>query len=122
MTDKDTLDDAALDDLFTQASAETVVPSGALLARIIGDADQIVDGRQGAVVRRVKPGVLSRMLAATGGWPAMAGLTTVTAAGVWIGMLSPEMLSGVTDSYFASGAGYDLGDYMPVFSEFLDEG
>ncbi len=126
MTEKNrgnkTLRDRDLDDLFGRESARQIAPSPDLLARIIEDADSIADTRQTAAEAPAgkpgKPGMVQNILAAIGGWPAMAGLTTATVAGIGIGLISPDALTGIADSYFLTGIGDDLGEFMPVFSGF----
>ncbi len=123
MTDKDTLGEAELEQLFALAKSEETLPTADLLARIISDADDVAGIREfDRQPVQSAPGIIERILDALGGWPAMAGLTTATVAGVWIGLVSPEILTDVADGLFLSGVGSDLGDFMPALSDFADEG
>mgnify|MGYP000091341386 CR=1 FL=1 len=125
MTDDKRLTDAELDSLFAEAAKTGPVPSADLLARVMADADDVVDARAVAqIAPTAKPrGWLAALLAPIGGWPAMAGLATATVAGVWIGYSPPESVSGFADDYLAGNIlTYDLGDYLPSYDMISDEG
>jgi len=92
MVDKD-IEDSILETHFAAARcANTVLPAG-LAARMLADADRVQ-----AESLRVGEGALAgagrwrQLLALLGGWPAMGGLATACAAGVWIGVSPPDFL------------------------------
>jgi len=92
MVDKDT-EDSILETHFAAARcANTVLPAG-LTARMLADADRVQSDRllggQGALAGA---GRWRQLLALLGGWPAMGGLATACAAGVWIGVSPPDFL------------------------------
>ncbi|MGJ8585407.1 MAG: dihydroorotate dehydrogenase [Marinosulfonomonas sp.] len=125
MTDDRKLTDAELDSLFTEATDAAPVPSADLLARVMADADAVVDARATAQKSPapVQSGWLKAILAPIGGWPAMAGLATATVAGVWIGYSPPESVSGFAEDYLSGSLlTYDLGDYLPSYDLISDEG
>ena len=84
------MDKDPLESFFEAARADAPQPSGALMARILADADRESEARS-AAARLVEPspGRLRAVLAALGGWPVLAGLATATMAGVWIGVAQP---------------------------------
>ena len=125
MTDKDNLSETEIDDMLARAGDVQAVASGDLLARIVADADAVADQRDVAGTPGRAPqqsGVFARLTAALGGWPAIAGLTTATVAGIWIGYVSPDTLSAIAEGYISIGASDRLGDFMPAFTDILDEG
>ncbi|MDU9007145.1 hypothetical protein [Sedimentitalea todarodis] len=87
-TDKEMIE---LDVFFEAARRETAeVPDG-LADRIVADADRV---RQSWSVsaQKLRPGILRQLYDMLGGWPAMGGLATACAAGVWLGFSPPSML------------------------------
>jgi len=86
-----------LDDFFAAARKTRPEPGADLLARVQADAlaMQPVAGARAAPAR---PGLWAQIVAALGGWPAVAGLATATVAGVWIGVAQP---AGLADSLSA---------------------
>ncbi|MBM9596066.1 hypothetical protein [Roseitranquillus sediminis] len=56
---------------------------------------------------------LRAFIDALGGWPALAGLTTAAAAGVWIGAAAPDAVRQVAG--IDAAAGYELADLMPGY-------
>lgn len=122
--------DSDLDDLFATArsaargTAQTVPAD--LMARVMADAeavqrtaDQPLAGRQ----RAAKPtGFWAGLVAAIGGGPALAGLSTATLAGLWIGFAQPVAITSVTDVFLASSAVTETLDVMPAFDDFQTEG
>jgi len=79
------------------AAARQATPPEALLARVLADAEAarpVAGGaRSGLGGRPAAPaGVFSRLRAAVGGWPALAGLAAATLAGLWIGVAAPSAL------------------------------
>lgn len=125
MTDKQYLDDVELEALFTEAANVETMPSNALMARIVADADQVADVQD---AMRNPPRPVARQnwfagfLKGIGGWPAMGGLVTATMVGIWVGYAPPEVLDGITDTYLTTDTGFDLGDLMPSYEALIDEG
>lgn len=110
-------------DLLLQSTAAEVVPSEALLARVMADADEVLAERRREPVEAPAPrGWLSTMLNTVGGWPAVAGLATATVAGVWIGYAQPSSFGEVANGALATEAFYDLGDLMPGYDIVLAGG
>ena len=81
-------DDDQLEDVFAAARRAAAVPSEALLARIIADAEDAMPvrtaSRDPARVAPARAGLL-RWLGAQAGWGALGGLATATVAGLWFG-------------------------------------
>jgi hypothetical protein len=117
MTEKPELNDNALEMLFASARAEAPLPSDALVARVLADAERA------APVPAAPPVPVWRALfGAIGGWRGGAGLALAGVAGLAIGFVSPEALDAVAPGYALTDAGYGLEDLMPGFSSLLDEG
>ena len=114
--------EAELDRLFAEATVPT--PSEALLARVMADADAVLNERRIAQTTvPVAPGGWFRsILTGIGGAPALAGLATATVAGIWIGYVQPGSVGDLTAEFGAAEASYDLGDFMPGFDAVLEEG
>lgn len=85
------IDDAALDALFAEARADDPVPTDALLARIAADAAMVQPAAE-RVQAAPRRGWLRQMVDGIGGWPALGGLVTATAAGVYIGISQPDLV------------------------------
>ena len=101
MTDDRT--DDGLEALFAAARARDDRPPGALVARVLADAQAVQPGRTG----------LGGLLRALGGWPSAAGLAAASVAGVAIGFAAPEAVL-VFDAV-AVESGYDLTDLLPGY-------
>jgi len=125
MTDKQYLDDATLEVLFAEAANVETVPTKALMARIVADADQVADVQD---TMRNPPRPIARQnwfagfLKGIGGWPAVGGLVTATMVGIWVGYAPPAALDGIAYTYLATDTGFDLGDLMPSYEAVIDEG
>ncbi|WP_435164333.1 dihydroorotate dehydrogenase [Falsirhodobacter sp. 1013] len=88
-----------LDDLLATARNHAPSPSGALLARILTDAEAEQDRWQPrAASRRRWTRFLPLVLGSVG---ATAGMATAALAGVWIGYAQPETLTTVTGALWA---------------------
>jgi hypothetical protein len=79
------------------AAARQTTPPEALLARVLADAEAarpVAGGVRAGPGRRLSApgGAFSRLRAALGGWPALAGLAAATMAGLWIGVAAPSAL------------------------------
>ena len=119
------LDDARLGAFFAAARAESPVPSEALMTRIMADAEAEMAARAGAArpgLRR--PGLWAALVAAIGGWPALAGMVTAAVTGVWLGFAAPDSLNtlsgGVLLPDAAVGASYDIDDLVPGYTGFAE--
>ncbi len=110
---------AKLDRLL--AAAEDPVPSDALMARVMADADTVLAEQRIGAAERPR-GWLRAAVEAIGGWPAMAGLATATVAGIWIGYVQPGNLGNLAEGVLTTGGSYDLGDLMPGYDSLLVEG
>ncbi|MGR3290046.1 MAG: hypothetical protein ACU0C9_02455 [Paracoccaceae bacterium] len=125
MTKKNGISEHELDELLQHVAEQTIEPSAGLMSRIIADAGRLVDDREVRVFEASatkNSGVFSGILSALGGWPSLAGLTTATVAGIWIGYASPDTLSVITEIYFATEFTSEIGDFMPTFADVLGEG
>ncbi len=81
-----------LERLFGAArDAPVDFPEG-LNKRILADADRVQAGRVAARVAVPAQGIWSQFLGVLGGWPALGGLATACAAGIWIGLAPPSFL------------------------------
>ena len=118
------LDDSELDLLFEAARDVGPLPSPDLLARVLAEAEALQPRPpelaapvppQGA--RAVSAGLVGGLLAAIGGWAAVAGLATATLAGVWIGYAHPDLAAGWAVAPSAEVV-YDLSDFEPRFDDF----
>ncbi|MEL6169241.1 MAG: dihydroorotate dehydrogenase [Pseudomonadota bacterium] len=108
MSERNELDERALGALFAAARDVAPQPSDALVARILADA--AAETAPAPAPRRSGPREwLSDWLEAIGGWPSAAGLVTATAAGVWLGLSSPELVS----PFGLSATEFDLVDLVP---------
>ena len=105
-----------LDDLLAVAARRPAMPSEALMERVLADALAL---QPGAVPLRPAParqGFLSRLMAALGGPPALAGLGTAAVFGVALGYLSPATLDYLT------GASAEAADLFPDADFLTTEG
>ncbi|MBE0452516.1 MAG: hypothetical protein IBX58_02420 [Roseovarius sp.] len=82
---------ARLELFFEAARAHPPEPSAALMAAVLRAAET------GQPAPRREP-LLARLRDAFGGWPALAGLATAAAAGVWIGTALPEGTIGAAEA------------------------
>ena len=110
-------DDIGLDAFFAAAADEAVVPPGDLMARV--EAQALAE--MPVARARVRVSGWRQMLAALGGWPAVAGLAAACGAGVWIGVASPDTLGAVWSVTEASLDGIGI-DPMSGFDLALLEG
>ncbi|SFI48560.1 hypothetical protein [Celeribacter neptunius] len=122
MTDRDNkrmneLTDQALDALFSEARAETAMPSADLMARIMADAEAEIAASAAAERARIESlrpqpqrhPLIAAMVAALGGWRTVAGLATAGVAGLGIGLGAPAAVTSLAlDGY---GGSYSIGGY-----------
>ncbi|MCH2076920.1 MAG: hypothetical protein MK180_08530 [Rhodobacteraceae bacterium] len=110
---KSELTEAELDRLFKASDAETPLPSGDLMARIMADAEavqaQAIAPTPGAAPQ--SRGLFAGLGEALGGWAGLSGLGAAVATGLVIGIFPPDQLA----SYAAmlTGAEVSLSDYVP---------
>lgn len=103
MTDRERQDMADLDALFTEVRhGETPQVSGALMARILADAQA---ASPAAVSTPVRIGWRD-WLAALGGWPAMGGLVAAGVTGLWIGVAPSALIEDTVSGL--------IGETVPV--------
>jgi len=117
------MNDSDLDNLFAQARLAGPMPSTDLMARILSDAEQHQQLAAGFVRAAVPPrqGLWASMLAAIGGGAALAGLSTATIAGLWLGMAQPASFTAVTETFLSTKT-LDTVDLIPGFDTILTEG
>jgi hypothetical protein len=104
-------DDSGLQ-AFLAAGREPPKVGPDLSARMLADAAALAAARAVPAPRAAarRPGLAGLVAAVFGGWPAVAGMASAAAAGVWLGFSSPDL----GDGYLASSdSGYTLGDFMP---------
>lgn len=125
MADKTPMSETEFDALFDAARAQDRVPSGDLVARILADADSVAAVAEAkAVVTKpgTRPGWLAGLVAAIGGWPAVAGLATAAVTGVAIGVASPDTIDSWTGGTVTAALGYEVNDLIPSVGDLLEEG
>ena len=111
MTDHD------LDDLFDAARDAGPVPSDALTARVLADADAVMAARVVVPVRPARLGLWATLAGIFGGSGAVAGMLTATIAGFYIGFAQP--MDGFAVSALA-GEAVDI-EMMPGLDALLEE-
>lgn len=106
---------------FFEAAREEVPPlDDALMNRMIADAAAVAAARAPAASIATTP-AWRRVFVAIGGWPALAGLASATAAGVWIGVALPDLATPYAAQTEASV--FDLTDLLPGYGQYvLEEG
>ena len=105
-------DDILMDNLFAEARAHPPVPSQALMARILADAEAEAVG-----VSLSGTGWRAgwrAWLVALGGLPGLGGMVTATCVGFWLGLAPPEGLPDL--------AGQVFGDEMAAQEEMIVPG
>lgn len=107
-----------IDDLLAVAARRPLVPSEALMERVLADAlalqPETTTFRPAAPAPR--PGVLARLAAVFGGAPALAGLGTAAVFGLVLGYYSPTTLDYLT------GASADATEFFPGADFLTTEG
>jgi hypothetical protein len=98
-------DDRRLDDLLSEARARPERPPGALLARVLADAE--------AAAPRTRGTLAGAVLRALGGWPAAAGLAAACATGIVLGYTAPGAVPLMATDYEL----IDLAPAWPVLAE-----
>ncbi len=129
------LGDGDLVALFAEARRLQPLPSEALLARVLADAEAVSLARAapagsaaaggaggasgasgatggasgGATGGAAGPGWLRGLAEVLGGWPALGGLLASTVLGLGLGLAQPAALSGLTASLWGDGVSVPLG-------------
>lgn len=126
MTDKRETDedDLMLEAHFAAARAADLGPSDALMARVMADAIAEQEAAQAVpAAGRVAPERvgLRGVFRALGGWPAVAGLSCATLAGIWIGVAPPEALAVTAQSVWGADTllAWDAGESLFLAEEAL---
>jgi hypothetical protein len=137
----DMLNDDALGDLFAGAQSNPMLPSDALMSRILEDAHS-EQRAQGAGVphwattqdeklqMRHAPKFGQRLLELLGGWSGATGLATATVAGLALGLGAPETVSTLASGSWPAGTAaetvevvsYAIDDLVPSFYDLAIEG
>lgn len=120
MGDRPELSDAALEALFDEARATPPALPEGLAARILADAEAALPPPEPAAARAPARGGWRGFLDALGGWPAFAGLSAATMAGLWIGLAAPDSLGTMATGVL--GDGYDFTALAPDLAPALVEG
>jgi hypothetical protein len=115
MADERKMEDAeALDAAFDALRVATPDPSDDLLARIAAEGEAL----RPTPPKRRQRGAFSGLFDQIGGWPSLAGFAAASAAGLYIGIAAPDLLSL---PQFGEATEYDLGDLMPGYGLMLGE-
>lgn len=107
--------DALLEAHFRAARDFPAEPGADLLARVMADAEATQErlSRQAPVEVPARSGRLAEMFRALGGWPAVAGLSTATLAGIWIGVAAPDGLATTAVALMGAGEAAYVIDLEP---------
>jgi hypothetical protein len=108
------MQDSDLDAFFNVARDVPPDVSDALMARVLADAD--AHQPRDVVAKAAVPGIWNRLLAAIGGGPALAGLSTAALCGVWIGFAQPGQ---VADLLLVGSTATETLDVFPAFDDFV---
>lgn len=97
-----------LDDLFAAARARPVVPSEALMARVMADA--LAEMPRAVVMQAVpvsgpavRGGWLGALASAFGGFGGLAGVGGAAVAGVFLGFVQPATVTDFADAVLGGG-------------------
>lgn len=112
-TDKDLID---LELYFDAARREVKDLPDGLADRIVADAIEVQDGWQ-TPKPIARPGVLRQLYDMLGGWPALSGLATACAAGVWIGFSPPSILPDPAQYIMADNTYFDDDSLVDAMAE-----
>ncbi|SFC70190.1 hypothetical protein [Tropicimonas isoalkanivorans] len=122
--DRDDFTDRELEAFFTAARDETAPPSPQLLSRVLADAYALQETTAVTVPRPapVRRPAWRHIVDAIGGWPAVAGLATAAAVGIWIGYNPPNSVEGLTSQVFDGGYDLTMGSSLPDIDFLLADG
>ena len=116
-------EDFDLDALFADMRTQDVVPAPDFMARVLADALDVQAAAVPVTVAPRPPSRLRQLLAASGGWPAVAGLATAGVAGLWIGVNPPASIMTTAESYLGTTVTDQyLVDLMPSYEFAMAEG
>ncbi|SNS48673.1 hypothetical protein [Tropicimonas sediminicola] len=122
--------DAELEAFFQSARDVGGDPSPALLSRVLADAyaeqdalvvsDAAPEAMPVPVPEAPRRGLFAGLLQAVGGWPAMAGLVTATAAGIWIGYNPPAAFDTFSETFVGGSYALTADDSLSMASSLPD--
>lgn len=102
-----------LDDLLARAAQRPVLPSEALMNRVLADALARQPQASAPVPRPApRPGVLARLSGLFGGPPVLAGLGTAAVFGLALGYLSPTTLNYLTGTSTETAEFFPQADFL----------
>ncbi|MDP3195016.1 dihydroorotate dehydrogenase [Tabrizicola sp.] len=104
-----------LDDLLATAARRPVVPTEALMNRVLADG-LALQPAAAALKSAPRPGLFARLSGLFGGPPVLAGLGTAAVFGLALGYLSPTTLNYLT------GASTDMAEFFPEADFLTTEG
>ena len=121
--------DAFLEAYFDTARRAEPDPAPQFLDAVLRDAfaQQSLIMQQRVNRSAPRPGFWQNILNALGGWGSVAGLTTATLVGAWLGFSQPFALSGIgagvlETTLLGSTEEVQQVDLLPDFDNFLTEG
>ncbi|MEM6594993.1 MAG: hypothetical protein AAF672_09390 [Pseudomonadota bacterium] len=120
MTKRDDISELDLDALFAEAKAAPAPSSEQLQARIIADAAALQPQSAPVLAGPARRRPLATLLDAIGGWPAIGGLVTAAAAGVYIGFAQPDLLAAPEQAI--ADPGFTVSGFLPGDDMFFEEG
>lgn len=94
--------DDELDDLLGLAAKARPEPSPALMRRVLADADAHLPVMRPLAAPQRRAGALSRLAAAFGGGPVLAGVCSTVVLGLALGYLNPAAADYLTGGLVAS--------------------
>lgn len=109
------MQDDDLDRLLAAAAQRPIVPSEALMERVLEDALRLQPVTPRPSVRP-RPGLIARLAGLFGGAPALAGLGTAAVFGLVLGYYSPTTLDYLT------GTTTDTAEFFPEADFLTTEG
>jgi hypothetical protein len=107
-----------LDALFAQAKSTPMLPSQALMARVLQDAALQQTQSAPPAAARPRLGIFAQLAAFFGGAGALAGMVSAAVAGLFIGFVQPTSLDLVT-GYAAGSASTDQVELLPDVTALL---
>jgi hypothetical protein len=113
------MQDDDLDRLLTEAARTAPQPSARLMERVLADAlalQPMAAPPRPTITKPVRDTLWSRLAAALGGPPALAGVGTAAVFGLALGYLSPAMADYLT------GASTEAAEFFPTTDFLTTEG
>jgi len=111
-----------LDDLFETVRRQGEPMPDGLTARVLADAAAVQSEFAKAPQVAAAPGLWQQLLSAVGGWPAMGGLATACAAGLWLGFAPPLSLPDPVQLVQQSQSDLDLFFEESMYAALTEEG